>query len=110
VRYIPSLIAAASILLARFIAYSSSQPDMETDNDDVSPSRVIPLQELWTPDLVHYTGYSIEDLAFCTKRIRHFLSQAGSRKLTAIYTKYKKEDHACVSMSYGAYDESVLPL
>lgn len=73
--FAPSMLAAASVLLAR---------SMHANGEDTPFS--------WNATMRHYTGYTREELMPCVQALLGWgrECQAGTAKLTAVYRKYSK--------------------
>jgi len=71
VAILPSVLAAASLLLS-----------LKVHRPDVS------LEALWTPTLVHYTSYAVEDLVVTVHELANILSTAKEAKLQTVRRKY----------------------
>lgn len=74
--YAPSLLAAASVLLAR---------TMHPNGDDEGPF-------VWNATMRHYTGYSRDELQPVAQALVAWGRdvQSGNAKLTAVFRKYSK--------------------
>lgn len=73
--YRPSMIAAASVLVASYTL-------------DLQP---------WTPTLQHYSGYSIGDITNCANEIRRHFYSAPTLQQQAVQQKFKAPKFGCVS-------------
>ncbi|CAA6657475.1 unnamed protein product [Spirodela intermedia] len=75
-RFLPSVVAASSVFLARF-----------TMNPDTHP---------WTPTLQHYSGYKPSELEDCVQAIHDMQLNRKASSLVAIRDKYKQHKFKCV--------------
>ncbi|KAK7385150.1 hypothetical protein VNO78_30862 [Psophocarpus tetragonolobus] len=78
--YRPSLIAAASIFLARFIVFPSKKP--------------------WNSTLQHYTLYQPSDLCACVKDLHRLCCSSHDSNLPAIREKYSQHKYKCVAKKH----------
>ncbi|CAL8471815.1 g11357 [Coccomyxa elongata] len=85
-QWLPSLIAAAAVLVARYTCYAA-----------IPALRSLPI---WSPTLVHYTRYRASELRTCAIALHSFYVCAGSKvmnSLPAIQEKYAQPKYKCVS-------------
>ncbi|XP_031477077.1 cyclin-A1-4-like [Nymphaea colorata] len=75
--YIPSLIAASAIFLAKFMLSPSKMP--------------------WTPHLRHYTRYQPSELCNCVKALHSLRTNSQGSSLPAIREKYSQHKYKCVA-------------
>eukprot|EP01018_Ginkgo_biloba_P008678 Gb_07594 [translate_table: standard] len=76
-QYLPSLIAASAVFLARIILDSGAHP--------------------WNSTLQHYTGYKASDLRDCVYAIYDLQVNKKCSELTAVRDKYRQHRFKCVS-------------
>ncbi|CAN1730348.1 CYCA1-1 [Linum perenne] len=76
-RYPPSVIAASSIFLAKFIIFPSRRP--------------------WNSTLQHYTLYQPSDLLNCIKDLHHLCCSSNNPTLSAIRDKYSTHKYKIVA-------------
>lgn len=109
VRYLPSQIAAASILLARLASLSGGNSEdtstlnnasatttatpttttTKTNNNDTAANATPRRNKPWSHTLSHYTGYSIKDIAECTATLWIWMNFLHERHLfRATYKEY----------------------
>ncbi|KAI3821247.1 hypothetical protein L1987_08810 [Smallanthus sonchifolius] len=79
-RYAPSLVAASSIFLARFILSTSQNP--------------------WNSTLKHYTQYQPSELFECVKALHTLVSECPNSTLPAIREKYSQHKYKSVAKKY----------
>lgn len=75
--YLPSMVAASAVFLAKLTLDPSSHP--------------------WDATLQHYTGYKAEDLNKCVRHIHHLQTNTKSCTLPAIREKYRQHKFKCVA-------------
>ncbi|KAG4962043.1 hypothetical protein JHK82_038730 [Glycine max] len=85
--YRPSLIAASAVFAARCTLGRSP---------------------FWTNTLMHYTGYSEEQLRDCAKIMANLHAAAPGSKLRAVYKKFSNSDLSAVALLSPAKDLSAL--
>ncbi|KAJ8762900.1 hypothetical protein K2173_023029 [Erythroxylum novogranatense] len=78
--YAPSLLAASSIFLAKYILLPSKRP--------------------WNPTLQHYTQYQPSDLGDCVKDLHRLCFNCNSSTLPAIREKYSQHKYKFVAKKY----------
>ncbi|KAL5075684.1 hypothetical protein RYX36_014668 [Vicia faba] len=78
--YAPSLIAASSIFLAKFMLFPSTRP--------------------WNPTLQHYTQYQTSDLCACVKDLHRLCCNSPNSNLPAIKEKYNQHKYKYVAKKY----------
>ncbi|KAK8913641.1 Cyclin-A1-3 [Platanthera zijinensis] len=78
--YSPSMIAAASVFLAKFILQPTKKP--------------------WTATLVHYTQYQPSQLGDCVKSLHHLCCSSSSNSLPAIREKYSQHKYKFVATKF----------
>lgn len=76
-KYLPSLIAASAVFLARWTLDQSAFP--------------------WDPTLEHYTRYKPQDLKAIATAMQHLQSNTSNCPLNAIRDKYKQQRFNCVA-------------
>jgi len=81
----PSLIAAASLLLALRLAQSKAEGGLSV---------------LWTPTLVHFTGYTFQDVKFMTQNLARVLAAARENKHQAVFKKYSKKKFMKIALNF----------
>jgi hypothetical protein len=74
-QYSPSQIAAAAIYLTLYISESNSDRD------------------LWTPTLVFYSTYNVEDFLHIAQRLALLASSAHESKLKNVFDKYAQAEN-----------------
>ena len=82
-QFSPSILAASALYLARFELYGEELP--------------YDAEEIWTKDLQHYTGYSVQNLAICVRQVHYLQLHAPTSSLTALYDKYMHNGFDCVA-------------
>jgi len=75
--FYPSQIAAASVYISR---------------------RMANMQQIWTPNLQYYTGYSVKDLEDCILTLNQVVIKSTRSSLQTIYQKYSDEKYGQVSL------------
>lgn len=75
--YLPSLVAASAVFLAKFTLDPTKKP--------------------WTPTLKHYTRYQPSELQLCVKELHHLQCNIQGCGLPAIREKYGQHKFKCVS-------------
>ncbi|CAM6110077.1 unnamed protein product [Calypogeia fissa] len=75
--YLPSMVAASAVFVARLTIYGTSNP--------------------WTSTLRHYTGYRAADLKECVKEIHELQCNTRNCTLPAIREKYSQHKFKCVA-------------
>ncbi|CAJ2667714.1 unnamed protein product [Trifolium pratense] len=78
--YAPSLIAASSIFLAKYMLFPSMKP--------------------WNPTLQHYTQYQPADLCVCVKDLHRLCCNSPNSNLPAIKEKYNQHKYKYVAKKY----------
>ncbi|XP_050878979.1 cyclin-A1-1 [Lathyrus oleraceus] len=78
--YAPSLIAASSIFLAKFMLFPSTKP--------------------WNSTLQHYTQYQTSDLCACVKDLHRLCCNSPNSNLPAIKEKYNQHKYKYVAKKY----------
>ncbi|XP_039124017.1 cyclin-A1-4-like [Dioscorea cayenensis subsp. rotundata] len=78
--YSPSLVAASSIFLAKFICQPTKRP--------------------WCATMVHYTSYKPSDLCECVKALHRLFCNSPSNSLPAIREKYSQHKYKFVAKKY----------
>ncbi|GAU25914.1 hypothetical protein TSUD_376330 [Trifolium subterraneum] len=78
--YAPSLIAASSIFLAKYMLFPSMKP--------------------WNPTLQHYTQYQPADLRVCVKDLHRLCCNSPNSNLPAIKEKYNQHKYKYVAKKY----------
>ncbi|XP_012571947.1 cyclin-A1-4 [Cicer arietinum] len=78
--YAPSLIAASSIFLAKFMLFPSTKP--------------------WNATLQHYTLYQPADLCACVKDLHRLCCNSPTSNLPAIKEKYSQHKYKYVAKKY----------
>ncbi|XP_058781513.1 cyclin-A1-1 [Vicia villosa] len=78
--YAPSLIAASSIFLAKFMLFPSTKP--------------------WNPTLQHYTQYQTSDLCACVKDLHRLCCNSPNSNLPAIKEKYNQHKYKYVAKKH----------
>lgn len=76
-KYLPSLIAASVVFLAKFTLDPTTRP--------------------WNATLKHYTGYPASELHDCVKALHELQCNTKNCTLTAIREKYRQHKFKCVS-------------
>uniref|UniRef100_A0A7N0TU70 Cyclin N-terminal domain-containing protein n=1 Tax=Kalanchoe fedtschenkoi TaxID=63787 RepID=A0A7N0TU70_KALFE len=79
-RYAPSLVAASSIFLAKYI--------------------LLPTRRPWDSTLVRYTLYQPSELYDCVKVLHHLFCDSPSSSLPAIREKYSQHKYKFVAMKF----------
>lgn len=75
--YLPSMVAASAVFLAKLTLDPSARP--------------------WDATLQHYTGYKADDLSKCVRHIHHLQMNTKSCTLPAIREKYRQHKFKCVA-------------
>ncbi|XP_071693347.1 cyclin-A1-4-like [Rutidosis leptorrhynchoides] len=78
--YAPSLVAASSIFLARYVLFPSNKP--------------------WNSTLKHYTQYQPSDLCECVKALHTLVSECPNSTLPAIREKYSQHKYKSVAKKF----------
>ncbi|CAK8567393.1 unnamed protein product [Lathyrus sativus] len=78
--YAPSLVAASSIFLAKFMLFPSAKP--------------------WNSTLQHYTQYQTSDLCACVKDLHRLCCNSPNSNLPAIKEKYNQHKYKYVAKKY----------
>lgn len=78
--YAPSLIAASSIFLAKYMLFPAMKP--------------------WNPTLQHYTQYQPSDLYACVKDLHRLCCNSPNSNLPAIKEKYNQHKYKYVAKKY----------
>ncbi|XP_066377369.1 cyclin-A2-1-like [Miscanthus floridulus] len=76
-KFLPSLLAASAVFLARWTLDQSDQP--------------------WNQTLEHYTSYKCSDIQLCVCALRELQHNASNCPLNAIREKYKHQKFDCVA-------------
>ncbi|CAN0892269.1 CYCA1-1, partial [Linum grandiflorum] len=79
-RYAPSIVAASSIFLAKFILFPSKKP--------------------WNSTLQHYTLYQPNDLLNCVRDLQRLCCSSNNPTLPAISEKYSTHKYKCVAKKF----------
>lgn len=97
-RFTPSLVAAAAVHLARILLHKR-------------PKRRSSPNSIWTPELVHYSGYVENQLAFVVQHLWTILSTANVEiTVRSIYRKYESHERMEVSLlRFPSSFETLLP-
>ncbi|PWA43688.1 cyclin A1,1 [Artemisia annua] len=80
-QYAPSLVAASSIFLARYVQSPSQKP--------------------WDSTLRHYTQYQPSDLSECVKALHALVCECPNSSLPAIREKYSQHKYKSVAKKYN---------
>lgn len=75
--YLPSMVAASAVFLAKLTLDPSACP--------------------WDATLEHYTGYKADDLSKCVRHIHHLQTNTKNCTLPAIREKYRQHKFKCVA-------------
>lgn len=78
-------------------------------SSNATDAEVEMIPPVWTKELEHYTGYTVDELSYCVRKMWANHNAAPSKRLSAVYTKYSKEDHCSVSSMFRACSENDLP-
>ena len=98
VHWTPSLTAASALFLSRMMLYGPKSPNF---GSPMNPP-------IWTNNLVHYTGYAVEELYQCARQIRHLQAVAEDNNLQAVYEKYSLTVYEEVAL-ISPYPEGGIP-
>lgn len=105
--YPPSLVAAASVYVARATLYASDSgavlkeasrdPRLQDDND------------LWHAQLRYYCGFSLEQIAGVVRKLHELHLLANSAQLDAVFRKHSRECFCFVASTVPAYKGMCMP-
>ncbi|GLJ18967.1 hypothetical protein SUGI_0339180 [Cryptomeria japonica] len=76
-RYVPSMIAASAVFVARMTLDPGTGP--------------------WNSTLEHYTGYKVSDMKDCIQALHHLQLNSKGCALTAVREKYRQHKFKCVA-------------
>ncbi|GBG29329.1 G2/mitotic-specific cyclin-A [Hondaea fermentalgiana] len=105
--YVPSLIAAAAVFVARVTLFASDSHAVVTEPS--ADPRLVDDDDLWSTQLRHYCGFSLEQIAAVVRKLHELHTQANRSNERAIFQKYSLKVFFRVATKIPPYSGQCMP-